>query len=204
MGKTQDAVMLAAHLLEGLACRYAVARPFYGALSRVYGAPRPFMRFGEDLFLARVKRGNRLLDLGCGPGVLGGMLGDRFSLCVGLDLSMDMLARAGRFSPACSLVCGNMARLPFPDQSFDQVTSLGAVHCVDPDALAAEAARVVTPGGEVHILIDDTVIPRIVPRASGHVLARAFQQQGFSLGERLTVGRFYLYLRFLAPLRDAS
>ncbi len=47
-----------------------------------------------------------------------------------------------------TLVCGDVAALPFPDNSFDLVTSVAAFeHFLDVPSVVTELARVVRPGG---------------------------------------------------------
>jgi SAM-dependent methyltransferase len=91
--------------------------------------------------------GLRLLDAGCGTGfnlvALAG-LGRTF----GLDLSAEAL----RFcrERGVRAVRGSLLRLPFPDASFDLVTSFDVVYhdwVPDDRAAVAEMARVLRPGG---------------------------------------------------------
>lgn len=95
--------------------------------------------------------GERVLDLGCGPGRHAAAFARRGALVVGLDLSLPLL-RAARRRGAGSLVRGDMRRLPFGTAAFDVVlnlfTSFGYFasdeeHCV----VVREAARVLRPGG---------------------------------------------------------
>jgi SAM-dependent methyltransferase len=53
-----------------------------------------------------------------------------------------------------TLVCGDAGHLPFPDHSFDLVTSVAAFeHFLDVPAVVRELARVVRPGGLVWVRI---------------------------------------------------
>lgn len=104
--------------------------------------------------------GDRVLDLGCGPGVnfraLSDAVGGAESV-VGLDVSEGMTRRAreraGTLDTATSVVRGDAATLPFPDDSFERAFSTLAVSAV-PDAEAAltEVARVLRPGGRFVVL----------------------------------------------------
>ncbi|MEM7412334.1 MAG: methyltransferase domain-containing protein [Myxococcota bacterium] len=124
-------------------------------------------RSGPDLdalLAAGVRTGHeRVLDLGCGPGHTALAFAPRVAEAVGLDLTPAMLdaARAqamergisnARFEP------GNAEALPFPDASFDVVTSRHSAHHVaDPAAMLREVARVLVPGGL--FLLSDAVAP---------------------------------------------
>ena len=93
------------------------------------------------------------MDVGCGAGVLLERLLARGE-AVGLDLSLEMLARAARRqarrSLAASLVCGDVQHLPFGDGVFESVVSTFAINAV-PDLESALRAmlRVLRGGGSL-------------------------------------------------------
>jgi SAM-dependent methyltransferase len=114
--------------------------------------------------------GARLLEVGCGPGHLSLRLASRKGFDVtGLDLDPDMVERAtanadrpgnGR-DRRLSFLVGDVASLPFPDDSFDLVVStLSMHHWADPGAGMSEIARVLRPAGRA--LIWD-LRPGVVP-----------------------------------------
>ena len=90
----------------------------------------------------------RILDAGCGTGA---ML-DEFKKwgdveLTGLDIS-DEAIRYTRTRGHDNLVQGDLSGLPFPDGSFDMVTSLDVIEHVPDDQRAIhELARVLAPGG---------------------------------------------------------
>jgi SAM-dependent methyltransferase len=64
------------------------------------------------------------------------------------------LGLPAKASDTSMLTCGNVAALPFPDNSFDLVTSVAAFeHFLDVPAVVAELHRVVRPGGLLWISI---------------------------------------------------
>jgi SAM-dependent methyltransferase len=108
----------------------------------------------------------RLLDFGCGEGVLLRLLAQSgfVATLTGCDVSQGMLEEAGRKWAAASWNGGQPppvswrvsepGRLPFADCSFDVVTCLGVFHHIPPahrDAEHAELARVLRPGGRCYI-----------------------------------------------------
>jgi demethylmenaquinone methyltransferase/2-methoxy-6-polyprenyl-1,4-benzoquinol methylase len=99
------------------------------------------------------RAGERVLDLGCGTGKLGGRLAGRARV-TGLDLSQQMLRRAKRLVPASmALVQGSAFGLPFRDRAFSGVVSGFVLRNLDDLPLALrELARVLHPGGRLALL----------------------------------------------------
>lgn len=62
--------------------------------------------------------------------------------------------KLGLHADASTLACGDVGVLPFPDASFDLVTSIAAFeHFLDVPAVVAELQRVLRPGGVVWICV---------------------------------------------------
>lgn len=98
------------------------------------------------LFQAAIGRGKRVLDLGCRSGALTRHILEGNEL-VGLDVDAAALAKASDLG--IEPVQANVEKpLPFEDASFDAVVA-GELfeHLQFPDALVAEIARVLRPGG---------------------------------------------------------
>ena len=98
------------------------------------------------LFQAAIGRGKRVLDLGCRSGALTRHFLEGNEL-VGLDVDAAALAKASDLG--IEPVQANVEEpLPFEDASFDAVVA-GELfeHLQFPDALVAEIARVLRPGG---------------------------------------------------------
>jgi len=104
---------------------------------------------------AGIARGSRVLDVGCGTGVLAREALRRVGQegqVVGLDLNAGMLAVAARTEPNVDWRLGDAASLPFEDASFDVVVSQFALMYF-PDRLASlrEMWRTLAPGGRVAV-----------------------------------------------------
>jgi SAM-dependent methyltransferase len=129
----------------------------YDAMSRLFLAPF-FRRIAADV--ARVApQGARVLDIGCGPGLLSTQLALDHGLDVtGLDLDPAMIERAriraqqGSRGGRPTFVVGDASSLTFPDAAFDLVVStLSMHHWSDPAAGLVEIGRVLRPDGRALI-----------------------------------------------------
>jgi arsenite methyltransferase len=118
----------------------------------------------EVLRLLAPAAGERVLDIGSGPGLLAGELaaavGPAGRVC-GVDVSADMLAlaRTRDVPTGCAPVeylTAGAERLPYPDDTFDLAVSTQVMEYVpDVAAALAEAYRVLRPGGRLLLLDTD-------------------------------------------------
>lgn len=91
-----------------------------------------------------------VLDLGCGNGLSTDYLTEEITprYAVGMDLSFQSLQMGRQAGVRAPLVCGSATHLPFPDQTFDVVTSHAMVeHLADAAGALAEMDRVLKSGG---------------------------------------------------------
>jgi SAM-dependent methyltransferase len=97
--------------------------------------------------------GDRVLDLGCGPGVDLAALAARVGpsgLAVGLDRSPAMAAAARATTSSAVVVVGDGQVLPFGSSAFAGAWARAVlIHTPSPAAAVAELARVVRPGGPI-------------------------------------------------------
>lgn len=104
---------------------------------------------------AAVAPGDRVLDIGCGTGVLARAAAEQVGPSgevVGLDRNDGMLQVARRSPAAVDWRAGRAESLPFPDGTFDRVVSQFALMFFDDrEAAVREMARVVRPGGTVTV-----------------------------------------------------
>jgi SAM-dependent methyltransferase len=102
--------------------------------------------------LLGVDTGDRLLDIACGSGLAVELAALRGAICSGIDASVRLVAVARDRSPEADLRVGDMHALPWPDATFDVVTSFRGVWGTTPAALA-EIHRVLVPGGRVGLTV---------------------------------------------------
>ena len=106
--------------------------------------------FGTVLDAARVTSGTRLLDAGCGAGLLALLASLRGARVTALDASAALLAVARKRLPTADVREGDLEALPFTEASFDAVTAVNSIfYAADIAAATRELSRVVRPGGRV-------------------------------------------------------
>lgn len=135
---------------------------------------RTFLTSGEayDAFMGRYSRvlapafadhagvvaGQSVLDVGCGPGALTGLLVDRLGAeaVAAFDPSSPFVAECAARHPGVDVREGRAEAIPFPDATFDAALSQLVLHFVsEPEPAAAEMRRVVRPGGVVAACVWD-------------------------------------------------
>lgn len=142
-----------------------------------------------------MERGDRVLDVACGTGVLARaaaeITGPPGSVA-GLDIDPGMLAVAKRVAPGIAWHQGDAGSLPFPDRSFDAVVSqFGLMFFPDRPAALQEMWRVLRPGGRMAVAVwaslDETpayaIEADLIERFGGRAAAEALRAP-FALGDR--------------------
>jgi ubiquinone/menaquinone biosynthesis C-methylase UbiE len=198
---------------------------FFDLWARVYDAPlvqRLTYRPVQDAVMRKLRYAapGRVLDLGCGTGLLTSRIRDELSPpgVVGCDFSRGMLRQAARRSPELDWVRGNALTLPFADSSFHVLVSTEAFHWFpDPDAAIAEIFRVLEPKGRLHIALINPLTEgmaraaRLGSRLMGEParwptrdrLQDQLERAGFRVDEQRTVWRLPLPLLLPCVLTTA-
>jgi SAM-dependent methyltransferase len=104
-----------------------------------------------------VRPGHRLLDVGCGPGLLLGQAVERGAAAWGVDVSATALVLARRLVPRARVCAGNAEALGFADHVFNHVTCIGTFeHFPDGDHALAELRRVLKPDGRLCVMVPNS------------------------------------------------
>jgi len=97
---------------------------------------------------AGIEAGQKVLDVGSGPGHICGALCSMGCAAVGIDFSEAMVAIAKENYPEADFYQGNAADLPFENEEFDSVISNFVVHhLARPKDVFSEVHRVLRNGG---------------------------------------------------------
>ncbi len=108
--------------------------------------------------IARVRAGQRVLDVGCGPGALTAELVTRLGAAAvaAVDPSPPFVAAVRARYPGVEVSQAPAERLPFPDRSFDAALAQLVVHLMsDSVAGLAEMARVTRRDGVIAACVWD-------------------------------------------------
>ena len=133
---------------------FDVAAEAYDAFMGAWSRP-----LSEQLAeLAAIRPGERVLDVGCGPGNLTGELVARLGVDAvsAVDPSEPFVAAARARHPGVDVRQASAESLPYPDRAFDAALAQLVVHFMaDPLAGIREMARVARPGGRVAACVWD-------------------------------------------------
>lgn len=159
---------------------------FYDRIIKVYNVSFKFNRYSHSLErylsdnLPLHRQNPRILDAGCGPGLLTEALLKATNLqsnITGIDLSVKSIEAAkkaigkkGRFEAQVQFAQANILNLPFHDESFDLVVTSGALEYVSLRSGLEEIARVLVPGGHL-------IYFPLKPSLGGYLLAISFRMQ---------------------------
>jgi SAM-dependent methyltransferase len=103
---------------------------------------------------AQIKAGHRVLDVGCGTGVVALAAARTGARVTGLDLTPELLVRARENASITGAEIdwqeGDAEALPYEDAAFDVVVSqFGHMFAPRPDVTTREMLRVLKPGGSI-------------------------------------------------------
>ena len=169
-----------------------------------------FLSFGsgnryrrEALARAGLARGNRLLDIATGTGVVARaalqLTGNKNDI-IGMDPSIGMLI-AGREKEHFPLIEAGSEHLPFRDGSFDMITIGFALrHFADLDAVFRDCRRVLRPGGRILIMEITAPASRTARTFLGAYMGGVVPAMATLIARDRKVGRMLAY--YWATTRD--
>jgi SAM-dependent methyltransferase len=151
---------------------------------------------------ARIEAGQRVLDVGCGTGVLAREAYKRVGPSghvAGIDAVPGMIAVAKQLAPDVEWRNGTAESLPFDDGSFDAVVSqFGLMFFSDKVQAIREMLRVLTSGGRLTVAVWDSLdnipaysaVDKLLEQTAGDQAADALKAP-FVLGDRNALTRLF-------------
>lgn len=111
--------------------------------------PHTALEHVDVLALVAPRRGEAILDAGCGTGKYTMEFSRRGARVTGIDFSAEMLACARQKCPRVEFLMADLTRrLPFPDGTFDKINCAQTLkHLQKLKRPMRELARVLRPGG---------------------------------------------------------
>jgi ubiquinone/menaquinone biosynthesis C-methylase UbiE len=130
---------------------------YFEKLDLTYKNPSHLMHKKMKLVLDYVKRGESLIDIGCGTGEFIVQLRERFNRLVGIDTSSHAIkftARRVGKGRNILLECGELDSFHFPAEHFDVCLCLDVLeHVKDLSSLLQEIHRILRPGAEMIVTV---------------------------------------------------
>ncbi len=157
---TRDDIVGAQYEDAAAAAGYAAAHEGWGPSARYF---RSRLHVVDELLHACPS--GRLLDVGCGPGVLVRHLLDtrpgdfRITACDRSQAMIDAVAELSNHTDDVELTVARAEDMPFPDENFDVVVALGVLEYTETRRALREIARVVRPGGLVVVTMLNPLSP---------------------------------------------
>lgn len=192
----------------------------YEAFSKIAFAGRRHRIYTRLVALSGAEPGDRVLDVGCGPGALTRVAADAVApggSALGIDASPTVIDYAKRATSgtACSFELGVVEALDAPDESFDVVLSCLMVHHLPEDLrpqAMRELFRVSRPGGT--LLVADfrpprsTILRHVADVVTGPTMVHnpvrdldtLVREAGFEVGAVGDIRPFLHYVRATRPL----
>jgi len=111
--------------------------------------------------------GGKILDVGCGPGVMVEDFLERGCQFWGVDVSSKMIEEAHKrlgYRPNVHLALGQAECLDYPDAFFDAVLALGVIDYTEEEIALGEMIRVLRPGGTLLLSAPNRYSPEVLWR----------------------------------------
>lgn len=106
------------------------------------------------LFGLDTSRNLKVLEIGCGPGVLAGDIHRWYpnAEITALDRDSEFISFASEHEDGISFIEGDATQLPFDDNAFDVTISNTVAEHIEPSKFYGEQLRVLKPGGKCLVL----------------------------------------------------
>ena len=98
---------------------------------------------------AHLSKGGRILDAGCGIGILSLIHPDPHCTIIGIDSAIQQITKARELSPGHTFEVASLDKVPYPDQTFDGYAAISSAELFPGglEPVVREAYRLLKPGG---------------------------------------------------------
>ncbi len=163
---------------------------FEGYLIHHYSTEIIFDKFFKDI------RNKKILEIGCGHGHMVDLFNKKGAIAEGVDISPEAVSYSK--SKGVNAIEGDCRNLPFKDNSFDIVFSLGVVeHFNETSKAIKEHFRVCKPNGKVVIIVPNFTLLHLCA-----ILAHLKWVLKYNI--MITTGKSYTKNQFKRILRDCG
>lgn len=116
-----------------------------------------------------INKSSYVLEAGCGMGHIVKYLQNEGYNIIGIELSKNAVDAGLEFLDSNSIINADVEKIPFPDNTFDHIISLGVVeHIIEgPNKALQEMYRVLKPGGSIIFTVPIENILRKLKRFTG-------------------------------------
>lgn len=115
---------------------------------------RPISSYKCFITALNAKKGGKLLDVACGPGLMLKVAEENGLLPYGIDLTPTGVKMASELVKTAVVKEANAENLPFEDNTFDYITCLGSLErMINLKQVLAEQLRVIAPGGKFCFMV---------------------------------------------------
>jgi len=140
-----------------------------------------------------IKRGMKVLDLGCGLGTQTRFMAKKGVFATGIDISETAIKRAreqvlkdtmslggirNELGIGVNFIVGDVAKMPFPNGAFDFIYDRGCYHhlnLIQRKGYIKEVSRVLAPNGLLHMMVFAGTV--VAPEVITHFFP-SFESQG--------------------------
>jgi len=113
--------------------------------------------------VAKIKKSDKVLEIGCGTGLFTGKVFDLTGADItATDLSEDLLKLAKAKNPNATFIVDDAMKMSFKDETFDVVFGSSVLHHLDMDIALKEILRVLKKGGRMVFAEPNMINPQIL------------------------------------------
>ncbi len=127
------------------------------------GRKRADRRADFFIDLAKVNKGDKVLEIGCGTGLFTRKFYKATKADItAIDISEELLQEARKLLPEANFKIEDAMNLSFSENSFDVVFGSSVLHHLEFDAALKEISRVLKPGGRMIFAEPNMINPQIL------------------------------------------